>query len=194
MANPVPFSLRVRFAKPSQEGGDALAAAREVSAPNEGMRRAITRGAQKLVLKAQKDRFTGQGPFPVAESRLGVVSGRLRRDLHAEEAVMSATGYTVRMGATVEYFGAHERGFQGTVQVPAHTREAYTVNRKPISRTGKNGKTVSIRANQFSVLPTSVRAHTRKMKVPARKPLATAITQHGGATFGREISKEVRKP
>lgn len=188
MANPVPFSLRVRFAKPSQEGGDALAAAREVSAPNEGMRRAITRGAQKLVLKAQKDRFTGQGPFPVAESRLGVVSGRLRRDLHAEEAVMSSTGYTVRMGATVEYFGAHERGFQGTVQVKQHVRYP----RKSMVRMRK-GKQVSIRLVDKS-RPISVRSHTRKMKVPARKPLATAITQHGGETFGAEISKEVRKP
>lgn len=183
------FSIRVLAAKSPQDGGDTVAKARELAAPNEGMRRALTLGMQKLALRAQKERFTGKGPFPVAEKRLGVVSGRLRRDLHAEDVVISGDGYRGRIGASVEYFAAHELGFSGTVQVPAHTRRAYTVSRKPGTRAGKNGKNISIRANQYSVLPGSVRAHARAMKIPKREPLATAIREHAGRIIGAEIRK-----
>lgn len=194
MADTSPFSIRVRLAKPSQDAGGALAKARELTQPNAKVAGAITLGAQKLIFRAQKERFTGKGPFPVSECRLGVVSGRLRRDLHAEPVTITPSGYSFRMGSNVEYFGAHEMGFNGTVQVPAHQRGAYTVNRKPLSRTTKSGKVVEIPANQYSVLPQSVRAHSRTLKIPARKPLATAIQEHGAEIIGAEISKALRAP
>jgi hypothetical protein len=182
------FSIRVRLAKPSQDGGDALAKAKELAAPNAKIAQAITLGMQKLVFRAQKERFTGQGPFPVSERKLGVVTGRLRRDLHAEQAVLTGTGYSIRSGSNVEYFGAHEVGFDGSVNVKAHTRYPKTSIQKT-----RRGKQVSIRIADKN-RPISVRAHTRKMKVAARMPLRTAIEQHAGTIVGAAISKALRTP
>lgn len=189
-----PISIRLQFAKPPQGGGDPVAMMAALAEPNERMRGALSLGLQKLAFRAQKERFTGQGPFPVSQNRLGVVSGRLRRDLHSEPAEITGRGYSGRIGAAVEYYGAHELGFSGTVNVPAHKRDARTVDRKAQTRTTKSGKAVSIRSNQFSLLPQSVRAHTRKVTIPKRAPLATAITQHGEAILGAEISKVINNP
>jgi hypothetical protein len=188
-----PLSFRIRFAPPSPDGRETIARVLAMAGPNESIRKAFSLGLQKLAFRAQKERFTGQGPFPVAQNRLGVVSGRLRRDLHAEAAVLTDTGVSGRIGAAVEYFGAHEVGFSGTVNVPAHTRKAYTVKRKERTRTSKSGKPFSIRANQYSVLPASVRAHSKRMNIPARKPLRTAIEEHGGKIIGTEIRNAIQK-
>jgi hypothetical protein len=188
MSDPIPpVSIRIDLAQPAQGGRELAALAAGIANPNESMRAAISLGMQKLAFVAQKERFSGTGPFAPAQNRLGVVTGRLRRDLHAEEVVMTATGYSVRIGSVVEYFGAHEVGFDGTVQVPAHTRSAYTVNRKARTGTSKRGKSFSVRANQYSVLSSSVRAHSKRMKVSARKPLRTAIEQHGANIIGKAI-------
>lgn len=186
------LSIRVRFALPPQGACDAAAILAAVSKPNDTMANAVTLGMQKLAFRAQKERFTGKGPFPVSEHRLGNVSGRLKRDIHADTAEKTGTGYRGKIGSAVEYFGAHEVGFAGTVQVPAHTRDAREVNRPKKDRTSKSGKVVSIRANQFSLLPQSVRAHSRKMTIPARGPLRAAITEHAEAIIGPEITKAVK--
>lgn len=142
------------------------------------MQEAISVALLELATVAQRERFTGYGPFPVAEHRLGVVTGRLRRDLHAEPATKTSTGYTGRIGSPVEYFRAHEIGFDGDVTVHAHTRSAREVNRKAMERVSKKGTKFTIKANRFSLMEQSVRSFTRHMKVPARAPLATAIREH----------------
>lgn len=167
-------SIRVRFAKPSQGSGDPLAAAANMAKPSARMAQAITLGMQMLALQAQKERFTGQGPFPVAQKRLGVVSGRLRRDIHAENATLTSTGYRGKIGASVEYFGAHEVGFDGNVSVRAHTRAPHTIKKRNMSR-----------------LEQSVRAHTRHLKIIARMPLRTAIEEHAERIIGGEVGKAV---
>ena len=186
------LSIRVTLASPSRDAGDAAARAAALATPNEPMRKAISLGLQKLALRAQKERFSGEGPFAVAQNRLGVVSGRLRRDLHAEPSEILGNGYSGRIGAAVEYFAAHEVGFSGTVQVKAYTRDAYTVKRQERTRTSRKGKQFSVRANQFSVLSGSVRAHSKQMRIPARKPLRTAIEQHGPTIMGEAIRKGVK--
>jgi hypothetical protein len=168
-------SIRITFAAPPR-GGDPAAVHAAQTRPNERMRQAISRGLQMLAFRAAKDRFTGKGPFPVSQRKLGNVSGRLKRDLHAEAATMTATGYRGRVGSVVEYFGPHEVGFSGQVSVRAHSRKAYTVG-------GKRG---------YTVLPQSVRAHSKTLKIPARQPLATAIREHGQAIIGGEIAKAAR--
>jgi hypothetical protein len=50
-----------------------------------------------------------------------------------------------------------------------------------------------VRANQYSVLPASVRAHSRRMNIPARKPLRTAIEEHGGKIIGGEIRAAIQR-
>ena len=167
-------SIRVRFAKPSQGSGDPLATAANVAKPSARIAKAITLGMRMLALQAQKERFTGQGPFPVAQKRLGVVTGRLRRDIHAEPATLTSTGYRGKIGSNVEYFGAHEVGFEGNVSVRAHTRAAHTIKKRNMSR-----------------LEQSVRAHVRHVKILARMPLRTAIEEHAERIIGAEVGKVV---
>lgn len=186
MATTPIFSLRVSLAK--HVPGDAMAIMDRISHPNETLRQALTMGLMMLATVAQKERFTGQGPFAVSENRLGIVSGRLRRDLHSEPATLTATGYSGRIGASVSYFGPHEIGFEGVVSVRAHSRAAHTLSERPIA--GKNGK-VRTRAAQ-SRLEQSVRAHKRKVKIPARRPLATAMEQHSVRVLGAAITKALK--
>lgn len=188
-----PFSIRITLATPPQGGGDPSAMLDALVQPNEEIRKALSLGLDLLAKQAAKERFRGKGPFPVSQNRLGVVSGRLVQDLYGADARITADGYTGQVGSRLEYFGAHEVGFSGTVQVPAHTRDSYQVNRKRQTRTSKSGKPVSIRANRYSVLPHSVRAHSKKLNIPARKPLRTAIEEHAGTILGAEIDKAVTR-
>ena len=175
MSDPLPsFSIRVSFARPPHDTGEVIAELRKIQGGDKRMADGITLGMQMLTLRIQKDRFTGKGPFPVTQKKLGVVSGRLRRDLYAQDAEISGGGYRSRIGAAVEYFGAHEMGFDGTVQVPAHTRSAYTTRRG------------------YSVLEQSVRAHSKTMKVPKRQPLRAGIEEHSMRILGGQINKTVK--
>jgi hypothetical protein len=82
-------------------------------------------------------------------------------------------------------------GFEGTVQVKAHKRDAREVKRKKQTRVTKSGKAVSIRANRFSLLEQSVRAHSRKVSIPARRPLRTAIEKHSARIIGLELTRAI---
>lgn len=167
------FSIRVTLAKPSPDLGEVIAKVRNIKGGHAALTRAITIGLQILTRQIGKERFNGTGPFPVANKKLGVVSGRLLRDLHSEPAESTASGYRGRIGSAVEYFGAHEMGFDGTVNVPAHRRSAYTTTRG------------------YSVLEQSVRAHSKKMKVPRRAPLRTGIEEHSVRILGGAIHKAI---
>lgn len=180
-------SIRVIFAPPPRGSGDPVAIQRALSTPSETMGKALSLGLQKMTQVISRERFTGTGPFPVAQNRLGNITGETKRLLHSEPVSLSPRGYKARMGSIVEYLGAHEMGFDGTVQVPAHTRKAYTVDRPARTRTSKKGKEVSIRANSYSVLPQSVRAHSKKLKIARRAPLRTGIEQHGEKILGDAI-------
>jgi hypothetical protein len=188
MATEPAYSLRVVVAAPPQGDGEPSAILDRLTAPNETIRQAISGGLLMLTGIIQKERFTGKGPFPVADNRLGVVTGRLRRDLHAEPATLTDAGYSGRIGSAVEYFGAHELGFQGEISVRAHVRAAHTLSERPIS--SKKGK-VRVRPAQ-SRLEQSVRAHKRNVTIPARKPLRTGIEQHSMRVLGASISKAVK--
>ncbi|MBK1884102.1 hypothetical protein JIN85_16905 [Luteolibacter pohnpeiensis] len=181
------FSLRVSFAKPSPDGGEIRDIVEGVGKASRTMQDALTLALQKLVFEAQKQNFTGKGPFPVSDHRLGVVTGRLRRDLHAEPVEMTGTGYRGRIGTAVEYFKAHELGFSGEVSVRAHVRAAHTL--RGIRANKKKG--IRGRAPQ-SRLEQSVRAHTRKVNIPERRPLRTAIEQHSSRIIGAAIDKAFR--
>ena len=148
---------------------------RAAALPSEAMRAALETGMLMLVAKAQRTRFSGQGPFPVSERKLGIRTGRLRRDLHSEPVRITASGYRSRIGSVVEYFGAHEHGFTGTVSVRAHARAGYTV-----------------KSRGYSVLPQSVRGYSKRVDVPKRAPLAAAIEEHANTILGKQISDTAR--
>lgn len=133
---------------------------------------AIVRGLFKANVLAlsliQRTRFTGQGAFPVAERKLGVDTGRLRRSLRTDAPeIVSVEQLQVKtaMGSPVEYLGPHEFGFRGPVSVAAHTR-----------------------TRGDSTHP--VKAHTRTMDMPERAPLRTGLrSDEVQAIYTSELEK-----
>lgn len=136
----------------------------------EGIRKGLDRANLLSLSRIQRGRFTGVGPFPVSLQRLGHVSRRLIRSLGASRAAVRDAGslsVASAMGSNVSYFGPHEFGFDGAVQVPAHSR------RMPeIERTSRSGRRYRVPAHTQSV-----RAHSRRMRVPERRPLRAGLAE-----------------
>lgn len=91
-------------------------------------------------------------------------SGRLRRSIR----ITQITNGIVKIGTDVPYAKAHNNGFKGIVNVPAHTRNKYTKERLGTGRftkTGKERTRLVIRAAGA----TTVKAHTKRVNLPARK-------------------------
>lgn len=164
------WSMRLRFAGAARDIREAGAA---LAQPNEDTRQAIQRGMMFLATRIQRERFTGQGPFAVEAHRLGVRSGRLRRDIHAPDTVMTGDGYVSRIGASVSYFAVHELGYDGDVMVPGHRRRAYT----------RRGRRIG---------ETMVRSHRRRLVMPARAPMRTGIEEHAESVVGGELERSLR--
>lgn len=150
--------------------------------------RGIERASLEIVGAAVKGRFSGQGPFPASQNKLGVRSGRLRRSIRATKAQVNLrTGeISVGFGSNVAYFAIHEFGFTGDVQVKGHTRrldggqkfvrgkltKGYQARLKK-KLTERN--LAGTRKAGSLATTTQVRAHKRKLKVPARAPLGTQL-------------------
>lgn len=163
---------------------------------------AVVRGmaaAGQIVLGAAvKHRFTGRGPFPVADHRLGVVTNRLRKSLRVTAPQVDSDRRTVsqRFGSNVIYFGLHEFGFKGRVQVRGHTRKAVAdggqttkgkVTRGEINKR-KNNILVKDRGNYSYVKP-----HTRNLTIAARAPLTTELeSQRTRDAYFSEIGQQLR--
>lgn len=126
--------------------------------------RGLDGGLEYALGKVAASRFTGRGPFPVGEHRLGVVSSRLRTSLRRSKATVNGGIVRASVGSNVTYFSPHEFGFSGTVSVRAHARNKTTGR-------GKKKQTNSV----------SVRAHTRAVNVPERAPLRTGIKEQAPA-------------
>lgn len=133
---------------------DGLRALKPVFAMGAIMR-GMEKGAAYMVGKITEDRLTGKGPFPVADHRLGVVTGMLRRSFHwAGAARVNGNEVTTEIGANVVYAAAHEFGYVGAVTVKEHVR-----------KTKKGGAA-------------TVKEHERKVNIPERAPIRTGIAEH----------------
>jgi phage gpG-like protein len=124
-----------------------------------------------------KNRFTGNPgkPFPPQDRRLRAISGRLRGSFTRNPCTESGGVFTASIGSNVKYWLAHEFGFNGPVQVRAHTRRVAT---------DAKGNRIALRAAQTSrakVKPTistgTVRAHTRQMFLPERRMMRTGMEE-----------------
>ncbi len=142
------------------------------------MEKALNEALLEIVEIAGLERFTGKGPFPFSEHRLGNISGAMKRFLYAEPAKKTADGYTSRMGSSVEYFGIHEFGFDGEVSVREHTRKAATITKPGPWRATPKGVLMSVRKKSLLMKDGKVKAHTRKLKIEARQPLRSALADH----------------
>ena len=142
----------------------------------------VDAGSQLLLAQAIKERFTGRGPFPVADNKLGVKSGQLRRSLRFTRAEVGANGVvTTRAGSNLKYFGVHEFGLNGKVSVRAARVRAHTID----NAFGKG--------NPFSILSHTRSAHMRNANVPKRAPLTTAIEDHSSRIYVKQIRNALIK-
>lgn len=175
-----------------QLGPDAAALLEKLKAYPREMQQAIRRGmdrANALVTRQMtRSRFTGKGPFPVSEGKLGVRTGRLRRSLLWAKATIDPAGnVTGAIGSNVEYMGVHEFGFSGEVQVRAHRRSRFTAGGKQISIANAS-KLRGKKKETLSASTHDVRGHSRRVNVPERAPVRRGISD-GKATYADEITK-----
>ena len=122
-----------------------------------------------------RDAGKGAGPrSPTDTGPLRIVTTRLSRSLTGgqfttggiatggnesiAEIEVTRDGVTLRWGSRTPYADAHEKGFDGTVHVPAHTRTI----------TQAFGREIAPREVQVS-------AHTKHMHIPARPYLGPSL-------------------
>ena len=162
---------------------------------------AIVRGMDKagqIALGAiTRERFTGQGPFPVIEGRLGVGKttrkhrgGQLRASLRVTKAVIDGDSVVSAMGSPLVYFGVHEYGFNGQVAVGSFTRAQKSRDTFAVKLT-KTGKVSKARGKKTGTGVAFVGAHTRWLGMPARAPLGHGIADHAGE-FTRQIGAALK--
>jgi phage gpG-like protein len=116
-----------------------------------GLARAITKLGLDLQRKVQEDELSGQ--------MLAARSGSLKSsiDLQVDQ---SATRISATVFSDSDYAHAHEFGFAGTVDVRASLRRITQAFGRPVA-----GKIIS------------VRAHSRKMDLPERSFLRSALEE-----------------
>lgn len=152
---------------------------------------AWAQGAKEVMGRAVRGRFTGQGPFPVSQNKLGIVTNRLRKSLRTTPVQVNAgTGeISISQGSNVSYFASHEFGYKGRVQVRGHTRRAVAGNRRRDTTTEWGGVTTTSRgkltkktakglktaAKRGRANYSLVRPHSRKVNILARRPLGTEL-------------------
>lgn len=125
--------------------GSEEAIARFKAMPNR-LRQELVTGIGRAVLKLQAYVKDGK----LSDQVLHVRTGRLRRSI-TERVTQEAARVEGIVGTNVEYAAVHEYGFSGTVSVREHLRRA------------KSG------------FMQTVRAHTRKVDLPERSFLRSAL-------------------
>jgi phage gpG-like protein len=161
------------------------------------MMQAIRRGVDKAndltVSNTQQNRMTGRGPYPVAEGKLGQVSGHLRKSLRRSAAVVNGMEATGTIGTNIVYAGVHEFGFNGQEQVSAFRRKVKSRDQfAKVDRVSKKtGKPYKGKVKTASGI-TQVKSFTRWMQIEARAPIGHGIADNAG-TYDREIGAELRK-
>jgi phage gpG-like protein len=145
---------------------------------------AIYKAGLEVVGAAQKERFSGQGPFPPSQNKLGVRTGRLRRSIRCTKPQVNLrTGeIAIQFGSNMVYFAIHEFGFKGAVQVRGHTRRLLGEKKFQRGRLTKGyqerlKKKLSGRHfdGRGAATTAQVKPHKRKLDVKARAPLGTQL-------------------
>lgn len=170
--------------------------------------RAMDSGAQEVLGRAVNNRFVGRGPFPVSQNRLGVVTNRLRKSMRTTLPQVNPAAGTVSisMGSNVSYYAGHEFGFRGRVQVKQHTRRAIAgLSRNTSGKArdhdfvdskltrGQISKLKGVIARGRSSGGVTVRQHSRRMNIPARRPLGTELAAISTRlSFFKKFSEAIR--
>lgn len=117
----------------------------------------------------QADYLSQRGP-----ETLGVITNRLRSSIRPRAASLVGNAVISGIGSNVAYAGAHEFGFDGTVNIKAHTREVHLFEGRQISRQDAKGIRGKLK-KKLSSLTANVRAHAREVHIKARAPIRHGI-------------------
>lgn len=139
---------------------------------------AIKRGMdyenQHTVAIIQRDFLSFPKQSPPTRDGLRVITNRLRGSVRATKAVISGSAVTASIGSNVQYAAAHEFGFSGRVNVPQHQRKIIVGTAIAFTKSGRK-KRIQVGGT------TTVRAHTRELNLPARRPFLRGIMRNRDA-------------
>lgn len=170
---------------------------------NPAIARALDEQNELTIGQTVRERMSFPRTGPATMEGLRVQSGRLRRSLTRSRAVVTPSGVTSAIGSNVRYFGTHEFGFSGTQSVPAHQRRlpkryalttGQTISPSVAARAGfltKGGKLRAGLGEELLQGAVSVRAHQRRVNIPAREMVQRTILARVPAyanAIGREVS------
>ncbi len=198
------MNVQIRVTK--DQSADLLRAVRYASKRAlPALGQAMGSGAQEVLGRAVKNRFTGKGPFPVSQNRLGVVTNRLRKSMRATlpQVNPAAGAVSVSMGSNVSYYAGHEFGFRGRVQVKGHTRRntpGPRMFRGSLTKGSQKAMTDAMRERELSgtrargrVNASYVKPHSRRVNIPARAPLGTELASVSTRlTFFKKFAAVIR--
>jgi hypothetical protein len=142
----------------------------------EKMRSAMDDANQLVIGKMSKARFTGRGPFPSGEHRLGIRTHHLYQSIRNSAARISGNTIRSAIGSNIVYAGVHEFGStaSGTSTVRSFTRKQ--PSRDVRSPRGPRGGKLKVTTKGT----VTVRSFTRRWKhnIPARAPFRTGIEEN----------------
>ena len=122
------------------------------------------------------------------ETTILIKTGRLRNSIHGESGPWQA-----RIWTDAPYARVHNRGFNGTVNVKAHTRNAYAAHQRGTGLYDLSGSE-RLRTIHTVAASTEVKAHTRKMNIPRRQFMPENINDSPVLfnAIRRELIKEIK--
>lgn len=135
--------------------------------------KAVRSGVERWLLDAV--RFVTKAKLRFSKDRPPVPTGLRWQTGTAVRSVRwdlehSASRVVGRFGSPLGYVRAHEEGFRGTVQVPAHTRRVAPLERnargKVTAASAKRYKQAKAKGRKTTV---QVRAHSRRVNMHARR-------------------------
>jgi phage gpG-like protein len=115
-----------------------------------------------------------------------VKTGRGRRGTH-----FTTFPGGVRVFNNVGYMAVHNKGFNGTVQVPAHERRI--IARKKVGTGLFSVKTQKERVKSVATVAgvSNVKAHSRKMNIPKRQFMPTSL--HDSPVLANALTRELTR-
>ena len=164
--------------------------------------RALDRENEYTIGAAVRERMSFPRGVASTPEGLRVQTGFLRRSIHRSKAVVVANGANSAIGSNVKYFGVHEFGFNGTVEVREHRRQlparyllstGQVIDSKTAGRAGfltRKGKLRAGLGERMADRSVVVKAHTREARVPARRMVRRTVEERFPA-YAAAIQQEV---
>lgn len=132
----------------------------------------LRRVVNRLSIEVQarvKDKLTGQV--------LHVRTGTLRRSIN-RVVTEQGLNITATIGTNVRYAAIHEYGFDGSVEVPAHTRKVRAQGEMALRKVKGRGFGVWEKKEGAVTGVANVREHSRKMHMPERSFLRSTLREY----------------